>query len=130
VLKSDSALGDLLHWIIEEVIAHRRARAFLLPSHQRHPLIETLFDSRLLHVLKKNISSNENPGARYDVYKLDYGCYVDLITSSRAPAGLLPAGDENSAEYVDVPPDDYRSIRRAILDLAAFQLAPSAGPSV
>jgi hypothetical protein len=114
VLKSDSALGDLLHWIIEEVIAHRRARAFLLTSHQRHPLIETLFDSRLLHILKKNISSNENPGARYDVYKLDYGCYVDLITSSRAPAGLLPADDD--AEYVDVPPDDYRSIRRAILD--------------
>lgn len=119
VLKSDEALGDLLHWIIEEVIAHRRAHAFLLTSHQRFPLIETLFNSRLLHVLKKNISSNENPGARYDVYKLDYGCYVDLITSSRAPAGLLPADDD--AEYVDVPPDDYRSIRRAILDLSAFR---------
>ena len=67
VLKSDPEMGDLLHWIIEEVIAHRRARAFLLTSYQRHPLIDTLFDSRLLHVLKKNISSQENPGARYDV---------------------------------------------------------------
>jgi hypothetical protein len=123
ILKSDPALGDLLHWIIEEVIAHRRARAFLLVSHQRHPLIDTLFDSRLLHILKKNISSNENPGVRYDVYKLDYGCYVDLITSSRAPAGFLLVGDGESAEYLDVPPDDYRSIRRAILDLATFQVA-------
>ena len=125
VLKSDAALGDLLQWIIGEVIAHRRARAFLLVSHQRYALIETLFDSRLLHVLKRNISSNENPGVRYDVYKLDYGCYVDLITSSKAPGGLLPLGDDEQAEYIDVPPDDYRSIRRAILDLAAFHSAPA-----
>ena len=96
VLKSDTALSALLNWIIEEVIAHRRARAFLLVSHQRHLLIDTLFDARLLHVLKKNISSNESPGVRYDVYKLDYGCYVDLITSSRAPGGLLPCGDDES----------------------------------
>ncbi len=121
VLRADPALGDLLHWIIEQVIAHRRARAFLLESHQRHPLIEILFDSRLLHVLKKNISSNDNPGARYDVYKLDYGCYVDLVTSSKAPIGLLLTGSDAQAEYVDVPPDDYRSIRRAILDLDLFQ---------
>ena len=122
VLRADPALSNLLHWVIEEVIAHRRARAFLLESSQRNPLIETLFDSRLLHLLKKNISSNEHPGIRYDVYKLDYGCYVDLITSSRAPAGLLPAGDLE-AEFVDVPPDDYRSIRRAILDLTDFHQA-------
>ena len=123
VLRADPVLGDLLHWITEQVIAHRRARAFLLVSHQRHHLIETLFDSRLLHVLKKNISSNEKPGIRYDAYKLDYGCYVDLITSSRAPIGLLPVDSDVQIEYVDVPPDDYRSIRRAILDLELFQVA-------
>ncbi len=85
-------MGDLLHRIIEEVIAHRRARAFLLLSYQQYPLIDMLFDARLLHVLKKNISSQDNPGARFDVYKLDYGCYVDLITTSKAPGGLLPFG--------------------------------------
>jgi hypothetical protein len=121
VLKSDVEMNELLHWIIEEVIAHRRARAFLLISNQRHLLIDTLFDSRLLHVLKKNISSHDSPGKRYDVYKLDYGCYVDLITSSRAPGGLLPLGDKEAAGFLDVPPDDYRSIRRAILNLAAFE---------
>lgn len=42
----------LLHWIIDEVIGHRRARAFLLNSKLRHPLIDTLFDARVLHVLK------------------------------------------------------------------------------
>jgi len=112
----------LLHWIIDEVIAHRRARAFLLLSATRDPLVDALFDARVLHLLKKNISAAEQPGIRYDAYKIDYGCYVDLLTTVREPGGLLPAGDfqEIDAGFVDVPPDDYRAIRRAILDLSVF----------
>ena len=53
---------------------------------------------------------------RYDAYKLDYGCYVDLINTARSPQGLLPG----ESMYVDVPPDDYRAIRRAILDIEEF----------
>lgn len=130
ILKPDQELGDLLHWIIEEVIAHRRARAFLLAAHQRYPLIDTLFDSRLLHVRKKNIASHDNPGKRYDVYKLDYGCYVDLIATTRAPIGLFEAESEHDAGYVEVPSDDYRSIRRAILDIAAFEKRHEAVPGL
>lgn len=117
-LRSDRNMADLLQWLIDQVIAHRRARAFLLPAHQRHSVIESLFDARLLHVLKRNISSNEQPGVRYDVYKLDYGCYVDLIATKGGPSGLLPTDE---GEYAEVPPDDYRSIRRAILDLDLFE---------
>lgn len=112
---------EFLYWIIEEVIAHRRARAFLLRSNSKHPLIDTLFDARVLHLLKRNIASPEQPGVRYDVYKIDYGCYVDLLTTLRAPQGLLPAGDERDTTFfVEVPPDDYRAIRRAILDPDQF----------
>lgn len=112
----------LLHWIIDEVIAHRRARAFLLDARVRHPLIDALFDARVLHVLKRNISSPDEAGVRYNAYKIDYGCYVELLTTARAPEGLLPFDDPNRScnHYVEVPPDDYRAIRRAILDLAAF----------
>jgi hypothetical protein len=114
---------DFLHWIIEEVIAHRRARAFLFRSNTRHDLIDSLFDARILHVLKRNIAAHDQPGIRYDVYKIDYGCYVDLLTTLRAPQGLLPAGDEitDASEFVEVPPDDYRAIRRAILDPDKFE---------
>lgn len=63
ILRADAKLEQLLQWIVNEVIAHRRARAFLLKSNQREILIDTLFDSRLLHVLKKNISSHDNPGS-------------------------------------------------------------------
>jgi hypothetical protein len=62
-------------------------------------------------VLKKNISSRDEPGVRYDVYKIDYGCYVDLVNTSQAPRGLFETEDG----FIEVPRDDYRSIRRAIL---------------
>ena len=114
----------LLHWIIDEVIAHRRARGFLLRADDQHPLIDALFDARVLHILKRNISSHDQPGVRYDAYKIDYGCYVDLLTTVRGPHGLLLAGDsDEDGSYLDVPPDDYRAIRRAILDLRGFETA-------
>lgn len=112
----------LLHWIINEVIAHRRVRAFLLQSDVRHPLIETLFDARVLHVLKKNVSAKDRPGVRFHVYALDYGCYVDLISTVRAPEIVLPQlHPASAAQFEAVPPDDYRSIRGAILELDRFE---------
>jgi hypothetical protein len=111
VIKGSEELEDLLTRIIDEVIGNRKARAFLFPNNVRDERIEQLFDSRLLHVLKRNISSHDQPGKRYDVYKIDYGCYVDLINTTKAPQALFEADDEN----VDVPRDDYRSIRRALL---------------
>ncbi|MCQ0034649.1 hypothetical protein [Burkholderia glumae] len=119
----------LLHWIIDEVIAHRRARAFLLLSTTRDALIDALFDARVLHLLKRNISAADQPGVRYDAYKIDYGCYVDLLTTVREPGGLFPAGevDETAGGFIDVPPDDYRAIRRAILDLSHFAQSGASG---
>ncbi len=112
-IRSNGALGTLLAHIVDRVIGTRRARAFLFPASIRHDGIEKLFDSRLLHILKKNISSHDQPGARFDVYKIDYGCYVDLINTAKAPEGLYEIDDVG---FVEVPGDDYRSIRRAILD--------------
>ena len=122
----EEAIG-LLHWIVDKVIGDRKARAFLLRSNVNHPLIEELFDARVIHILKHGVSTHDQPGARYDVYKLDYGCYVDLMTTARAPIGLLPVEEEDDPSgYVEVPQDDYRSIRRAILDLSEFREAFSA----
>lgn len=110
---------SLLHKIIDRVIGHRQARAFLFRGDMRHELIDELFDKRVLHILKRNIAAHDQPGIRYDVYKIDYGCYVDLLVTNKAPKGLLPTFDDEDADagvgFVDVPPDDYRAIRRAIL---------------
>ena len=113
VTKANVVLADVLNFIISEVIERRRTRAFLFPTGQSNPEIDQLYDARLLHVLKKSIASKDEPGRRYDVFKIDYGCYVDLINTTKSPLGLLSG--EETGSYIDVPPDDYRSIRRAIL---------------
>lgn len=112
---------ELLRWIIDEVIAHRRARAFLLRSDLRHELIDFLYDARILHLVKQGVSSHDLPGVRFNVYSIDYGCYVDLINTTRAPKGLFEVDTESGSEFVDVPANDYRAIRRAILDLNEFE---------
>jgi hypothetical protein len=113
---------QLLYWIIDNVIAHRRARAFLLRAGLRHRLIDALFDARVLHVAKRGISAHDQPGVRYDAYKIDYGCYVDLLSTQRAPQGLLPLDTPGGGmSHIDVPPDDYRAIRRAILEIEEFE---------
>ncbi len=121
-VRSNGEAEQLLHWIVDDVIGHRRARAFLLRSNTRHPLIDALFDARVLHIIKRNISGHDEPGTRYDVYKLDYGCYVDLLATTKAPDKLLDLEDSGAA--VSIPSDDYRAIRRAILHLDKFKTQP------
>lgn len=115
----------LLQWIRHEVIGERNSRAFLLKANHRDTLIDHLFDARVLHIIKENVSGKDALGVRYNVYSIDYGCYVDLINTANAPKGLFIATeltDENLDEitYIDVPKTDYRAIRRAVLDLDKF----------
>jgi hypothetical protein len=93
------AATKLLHWIIDEVISHRRSRAFLLERSESSPLIDNLFDARVIHLLKRNVSAHDQPGVRYDVYKIDYGCYVDLLLTARSPQGLWHLIMETSWTY-------------------------------
>ncbi|HEV6968098.1 hypothetical protein [Roseateles sp.] len=128
-----SAHGDakrLLSWLIDRVIKERRAKGFLLESGMRDPLIDFLYDERVLHVLRKGISAKDQPGRRYNVYGIDYGCYVDLISTARAPQGVLDIGDAAADYSVTVPHTDLRSIRRCILDLPEFYQADSPATSI
>jgi len=129
-IRSNPEAQSLLNWIVDRVIAHRRARAFLLKSNTRHKLIDALFDARLLHVMKKSISGHDEPGVRYDAYKLDYGCYVDLLATTKAPTYELfetQQSDEAAAAGIAVPTDDYRAIRRAILDIEEYEARTKKG---
>jgi hypothetical protein len=44
----------------------------------------------------------------------------EQLSTARSPQGLFESDD---ASFVEVPPDDYRAIRRAILNLAEFEKA-------
>jgi hypothetical protein len=60
-----------------------------------------------------------------DVFKIDYGCYVDLINTGREPTSLF---EVDEGELIEVPKDDYRSIRRAILTPDLLREASIAKP--
>jgi hypothetical protein len=110
----------LLLWIVDKVIKERQTKAFLLEAGTRDPLIDFLYDERVLHVLRKGMSAKDEAGKRFNVYGIDYGCYVDLINTAKAPRGLLDLG-EGSAEFsFTVPKTDFRSIRRCVLNLPDF----------
>lgn len=115
---------DLLYWIIDTVIGNRQSRAFLLNSSNNDALINYLYDSRVLHIIKTNVSGRDEPGVRYNVYAIDYGCYCNLINTKNNPKCLFQAEADDGGEIdVEVPADDYRSIRRAILKLDEFYTA-------
>lgn len=113
----------LLDWIRDEVIMGRRTRAFLLPVSTNDKIIDRLFDRRALHILNRSRSAAHRPGERFIVYKIDYGVYVDLISTDKYPSGLLVDSEAGGDIDFDVPSDDARSFRRAILDLDRFYAA-------
>lgn len=129
----------LLDRILTDVISGRKARAFLIRQDQtQHALIQQLVDDRILHIIKRGWSGKDSPGERYDVLQIDYGCYVHLLGTKSAPQSLLGEDDDNEFSVVvgdaEVPDDDYRAIRRAILDLptilaaiATASVAPAPG---
>jgi len=120
-ISSKPSAQALLTWIIEEVIKNKLAKAFLLRAGTRHELIDYLYDQRVLHLIKQGISAQDYPSIRFNVYAIDYGCYVDLINTNKAPKGLFEVDEDEKSRYVQVPQTDFRSIRRAILELDRFE---------
>lgn len=109
----DKELQSVLRAIVDDVIGKKRARSFLLPRElERHPLIQRLFDARVLHHMQRGYADKDNPGVRYNIYTIDYGAYVDLIGTSKEPELDLV---ERAGPEIVVPFDDKRSIRRIVL---------------
>lgn len=113
-----------LQRIIRDVIGTRQTKMFMLSREQSdHPMILSLFDLRLLHLIERGYSDKENPGLRYNIYALDYGTYVDLKRTKVEPDGVLfeviNVDEERTGERL-VPLADKRSIRRVILQTSIF----------
>lgn len=120
----------LLDWIRDRVIEGKKARAFLLRATATNADIEFLFDERVLHIARRSYSAKDDPGVRYRVWKVDYGCYVDLINTAKNPTGFLFEGTAmHEGGEIEVPDDDYRAVRRAILEIGEFEVHYSAQAS-
>jgi hypothetical protein len=124
-LRSRDEAQELLKWIIDKVIREKRARGFLVNErYVRDPLLLSLFDARVLHIVRRGYSAQDQPGERFDVWVIDYGAYIDLIQTKYAPLGMLAA--DGGYFTPDVPAQDLRAIRRAILELGDFEAGQGA----
>ncbi|WP_347124985.1 hypothetical protein [Microbacterium sp. SY138] len=112
----------LLNWVIDRVIRGKKARGFLVNQKDKGArALVALFDARVLHLVRRGYSAQDAPGERYDVYVIDYGAYVDLINTQNAPAGMLPMEEADGSDgHVEVPTQDLRALRRAVLDFDEF----------
>jgi hypothetical protein len=79
----DPGARELLNTIVEEVVGKRRRRAFLLREDvaANHPDIRVLYDERLIHSLRRGVSSADMPTTRFDGFAVDYGNYVEFISA-------------------------------------------------
>jgi hypothetical protein len=112
----DDELRQVLRRISDEVIGNRKARSFLLAREVAdNPIIQRLFDLRILHLVHRGYADKDRPGVRYNIYSLDYGTYVDLLNTSRKPELGFDFIDAPDPQDYVVPFDDKRSIRRIIL---------------
>lgn len=113
----DEKLSQILRKIVDEVIGNKKARSFLIPRElEKHENIQKLFDARVIHFIKRGYADKDNPGIRYNVFGLDYGTYVDLITTNKKPElEFLTVEEREATDDFIVPFDDKRSIRRIIL---------------
>jgi hypothetical protein len=113
----DDHLHLVLRRIVDDVIGAKRARSFLLPRElENHPVVQRLFDARVLHHMQRGYAAKDKPGVRYNIYTLDYGTYVDLLTTNKEPEIDMVEGDDTDDRVV--PFDDKRSIRRILLSEA------------
>jgi hypothetical protein len=108
-----------LRALVDEVVGHRRARTFVVDqlAVDRAGVVEDLHDARLLHLLRRGIADPNHPGALYDGFAIDYGCYVSLLLDD-AKFHARGKGDWlNSPD--GVPPEGFKFARAAI-DLGAL----------
>jgi hypothetical protein len=86
--------------------------------------IQRLYDARLIHRVRHGVSlDQQHPAEVYDVYVIDYGCFLGLLESGRIRTlqdGLDPGArfaDANEIEirarsFVRLPPGWYRPRER------------------
>ncbi|WP_048899580.1 hypothetical protein [Photobacterium swingsii] len=86
-INSRTEAVGLLEWIVSSVIGAKRTRGFLVNSSITDELIDYLYDSRVIHLVRQGVSVNAVQGSKYNLYSLDYGCYSHLINTKDEPKG-------------------------------------------
>jgi hypothetical protein len=88
----------LLADLLDEVLGRRKSRTFVLrrDTDAQDSRIRDLFEARLIHLLRRGVTELGRPGRLYDVFSIDYGCYITTLTEEyvallRDPWSAVPS---------------------------------------
>jgi hypothetical protein len=69
-----------LSYIVQRCVSIEcRQLALRRPTESDDPVIQTLYDNRLLHRIQKGVTLDNDYSQKYDLYLVDFGCFVDLF---------------------------------------------------
>jgi hypothetical protein len=79
-------------------------------------VIKRLYDTRVIHRVRQGVSLDPNhPTDTYDVYVIDYGCFLGLLNSGRIRAledGLDPGARFADADEVEIRARSFTALAR------------------
>jgi hypothetical protein len=97
-ISADVELRSIYNELINKVIGEKGQICFLVKDvdlSNRH--LNVLYDSRLIHVVKRDIPSQADYALRYTLFRIDSGAYVDL------PSGRFPKVSTKYLRHADYP---------------------------
>lgn len=69
-----------LSYIVQRCVSiESRQLALRRPAESDDPVIQSLYDNRLLHRIEKGVTLDGDFTEKYDLYLVDFGCFVDLF---------------------------------------------------
>jgi len=79
-------------------------------------VIQRLYDTRVIHRVRQGVSLDPNhPTDTYDVYVIDYGCFLGMLNSGRIRAledGLDPGARFADADEVEIRARSFNALPR------------------
>jgi hypothetical protein len=122
-------LSQQTHRVFSNLIEQcARQRSRIIPlrrdGESNENVIQRLYDARLIHRVRQGVSLDpQHPSEVYDIYVIDYGCFLGLLTAGRIRTtedGLDPGArfaDSNEVEirgrtFVRMVPGWYRKPRQ------------------
>ncbi|MFP3963325.1 hypothetical protein SMC26_13475 [Actinomadura fulvescens] len=117
-IRSDKMASRALMHIVK-FAAERRKRFFLIERghDSNHEVIQALYDARVIHLINSSVGA----GGAYDLFALDYGGYVNLLSFHEASTAWR---DEWAENWVDYDPARSATVREAILRVSDLREKP------
>jgi hypothetical protein len=105
----------VLERIVADVLGSKKERRFLVPRNlEENPILRSLVDLRVVHLIERGYMDSKNPAITYSVYSLDYGAYVRLIGTTAEPTDAQPLAHALSSP-VPVPSGNKTRLRSVIV---------------